>query len=298
MCPFADSVPASWRAWWPEHADAIVDDVRARLPRAVEAWGLRSLTPLPGGHVALVFAVATAGGEAVLKLSPRVPGETDELADEGAALALWAAAGVGPRVHGTRDGGLTTLMERIRPGQNLRDTGADAMAIVTTLGGLCPRIHLADQDHRFRALRDAGDTAGWRRRLAGGPEGEELERLLAPSAADRLLHIDLHWLNALRGPAGWVVIDPKPVIGDPHADVFAFFDGPPIDALPDGRAATRERVRRLTEAYARAARLDRDRLVTWIRLRALIFAGELADEGGTGTRARGEALQRLIDALD
>jgi streptomycin 6-kinase len=234
----------------------------------------------------------------VLKLSPRVPGETDELADEPHALALWARAGVGPQIHGTRDGGLTTLMERVRPGRNLRDTGADALEIVSTLGRLCPHIHLAGQGHRFRALRDASDISSWRRQLGGTRECDELERLLVPTAGDRLLHLDLHWLNALEGTAGWVVIDPKPVVGDPHADVFGFFDGPPVEAIPPMRGVARQHVHRLIGIYASAAGLDHDRVTAWVRIRALVYAGELAEEDGAQTIRRREQLLRLAEATE
>jgi hypothetical protein len=297
MRPLPETVHPNWRMWWPEHADAIAADMRVRLPAAIDAWGLRELTPLRGGNVALVFAVSSAQGEAVLKLTPNVTGETDELAREPLALELWAAAGVGPQVHGSRDGGLTILMQRIRPGGNLRDTGADALEIVSTLGRLCRRIHLAGQEHRFRRLRDGTDVGGWRRRLADTREGGELERLLVPGHDDRLLHIDFHWLNALRGPAGWVVIDPKPLVGDPHAEVFGFFDGPPLEAVPEGPAAARAHVRRLTAAYAGAAGLDRDRLEAWVRIRAVVYAAELADEGDPGALARRQWLLRFVDAL-
>jgi streptomycin 6-kinase len=295
MCPADASVHPNWRLWWPAHAERIAADMRARLPAAIAAWDLRRLTPLTGGEVALVFAAASAYGDAVLKLSPRVAGETDELAAEPLALELWSVAGVAPRVHGSRDGGHTVLMERVRPGHNLRDAGAGALQIVSTLGRLCPLIHLAGQEHRFRRLRDGADIPSWRRQLAGTRERDELERLLEPADDDRLLHIDLHWLNALRGPAGWVVIDPKPLVGDPHAEVFGFFDGPPLETLADGRAGAREQLRRLTDAYARAAGLDRDRLEAWVRLRALVFAGQLDAEGGDA--ARRERLLRVADAL-
>jgi streptomycin 6-kinase len=269
MCSPAES---NWRAWWPSRADAIAADIRARLTAAVTAWRLTALEPLPGGEVALVFAVTTPGRDAVLKLSPRVAGETDELAREGAALALWARAGIAPHVLAARDDGLTLLLERARPGHDLRH--ADASEIVRTLGALCPRVHLAVGPGRFRQLGEGSEAASWRRALAGTRELGELERLLTVTGADRLLHLDLHWRNALRGPDGWMVIDPKPHVGDPHADVFAFFDGPPLGAMPDGQRAAREHVRTLTEMYARAAGLDRDRIEAWIRIRALAIVGE------------------------
>jgi streptomycin 6-kinase len=286
----------NWRTWWPEQADAIAADIRARLTAAVTAWRLTELEPLPGGEVALVFAVATPDGEAVLKLSPRVAGETDAVAHEGSALELWARAGIAPHMLATRDDGVTLLLERVRPGHDLRD--ADAVEIVRTLGALCPRVHLAVTPGRFRRLGEGSQALSWRRALAGTRELSDLERLLTPSPEDRLLHTDLHWLNALRGPDGWVVIDPKPYVGDPHADVFAFFDGPPLGAMPDGRWAARKHVRALTELYARKAGLDRDRIEAWIRIRALAIVGEAGQAGVSGDgNAWSERLLRLADAV-
>jgi streptomycin 6-kinase len=295
MCSVAET---NWRAWWPSQADEIAADVRARLAAAVAAWRLTQLEPLPGGEVALVFAAATPGDDAVLKLSPRIDEQTDALGHEGSALELWAGAGIAPRVLGVRDDGLTLLLERVRPGHSLRDTGAGGAEILTTIGALCPRVHLAVSPDRFRRLGDGSEAASWRRTLADTRERGELERLLIPSHEDRLLHTDLHWLNVLRGPDGWVVIDPKPYIGDPHADVFAFFDGPPLGAMPRGALAARDYVRRLTKCYAHAAGLDRDRLEAWIRIRALAIAGLFGgtDSGGPD-HAWSERLLRLADAV-
>jgi streptomycin 6-kinase len=294
----------NWRTWWPSQADAIAADIRARLAGAVTAWRLSELEPLPGGEVALVFAAATPDRDAVLKVSPRVAGETDELAQEGSALELWARTGIAPHVLAARDDGLTLLLERVRPGHDLR--GAGASEIVRTLGALCRHVHLAVPPGRFRPLGTGSQADSWRRALAGTRELDELEQLLIPTRQHRLVHTDLHWLNALRGPDGWVVIDPKPHVGDPHADVFAFFDGPPLGAMPDGRRAAREHVRRLTGLYADAAGLDRDRVETWIRIRALAIVGESAPAGAPAVavgaasdpgRAWSERLLRLADAL-
>jgi streptomycin 6-kinase len=285
MCSVAEN---NWRVWWPSHADAIAADIRARLTAAVAAWQLSRLEPLPGGEVALVFAATTPNGDAVLKLSPRVTGATDALAREGAALALWADAGIAPHVLAARDDGLTLLMERVRPGHDLRH--ADAAEIVQTLGALCPQVHLAVAPGQFQGLGEGSEARSWRHALAGTRELSELERLLIPSREDRLLHTDLHWLNALRGPHGWVVIDPKPHVGDPHADVFAFFDGPPLSAMPDRRPAAREHVRALTASYARAAGLDRDRIEAWIRIRALAIVGASGEaDASAGAGALGGA---------
>lgn len=277
VIPMRSVAENNWRAWWPSEADAIAADVDARLAAAVAAWRLSELEPLTGGEVALVFTAATPDGDAVLKLSPRVAGASDAPACEGSALELWAGAGIAPRVLGIRDDGLTLLLERVRPGYDLRH--ADAPEIVRTIGALCPRVHLAVAPGRFGRLGEGSEADSWRRALAGTRELGELERLLTPTSDDRLLHTDLHWLNTLRGPDGWLVIDPKPHVGDPHADVFAFFDGPPLSAMPTGRRAARDHVGTLTAVYARAAGLDRDRVHAWIRVRALAIVGQSSASG-------------------
>lgn len=161
-----------------------------------------------------------------------------------------------PRVYRTRDDGHTMLLQRVRPGENLRATGAGAVEILTVLGALARRIHVVVRAGTFGALVDAAEAASWRAALSDARDRHELDRLLAPRAHDRLLHLDLHWLNALRAGTGWVAIDPKPLIGDPCAEVFAFLDGPPLTAIPPGRSEARRHVKRLIEIYAAAAVLD------------------------------------------
>jgi streptomycin 6-kinase len=48
------------------------------------------------------------------------------------------------------------------------------------------------------------------------------DQLLKTSAADSLLHGDLHYDNILQNGDDWVVIDPKGVIGSPMNEIWAF----------------------------------------------------------------------------
>ncbi len=282
-------VLANWRQWFPENAERIATDILARVPAAVATWSLTDLRPLPGGNVGLVFAARADRGDAVLKLSPR-DAAGEGFMREAPALARWAPAGLAPEVWGTRDDGLTLLLERVRPGASLRDTGAGAEAILRTIGTLCPRIHLPVDPGSFPRLRDHARAERWLTALGDARERDELARLLEPDATHRLLHTDLHWLNALRGKAGWMVIDPNPCVGDPHAEVFAFFDGPPLSGISADPAEARRHVARLLGVYANASGLDPDRLGTWVRLRALTLLA------GSGPPKRAQ-LARLIDAV-
>ncbi len=262
----------NWRDSLPEDAEDIIADVRDRLAAAIDAWQLTDLVPMPGGEVALVFAVSSPSGEAVLKVNPSLAGEVDVLAAEPRALGLWSGLGIAPQVYGTRDDGMTMLLERVRPGMTLREATTDSLRVVEALGALCPSLHQQVRPGLFCRLADGPEANAWRRELVGTRECDELERLLRGSSEDRLLHTDLHCINALRSGDRWVVIDPKPHLGDRHAEVFAFMYGAPLRDIPRRGAAGREHVRRLTSAYANAACLDRDRVIAWLRVRALAVA--------------------------
>jgi streptomycin 6-kinase len=249
------------------------------------------LQPLSGGEVALVLGARSAAGDAVLKLSPWPDGARPSR--EGDALSVWAERGASPRVLGARDDGHTLLLERIRPGRSLRDTGAGGPAIVDTIGRLCRTLHGARPPARLPSLAEHALADGWFTALLGTPEHDLLRRLTVPGAEDRLLHLDLHWLNALEGPNGWLAIDPKPCLGDPCADVWVFFDGPPRNEIPDRLEPATAYLEGLIDRYAHAAGLNRGRLVTWIRIRALVTERQ-ADP--SATRERG--LIELARALD
>ena len=281
---------ANWADWGLGDVDALAADVLVRCEEAMRTWRLTWLQPLPGGAVALVLAARGASGEAVLKVSPRPADARPSL--EGDALSVWCEQGAAPRVLGTRDDGHTLLLERVRPGRSLRDSGAGGREIVETIGSLCRSLHGARPPSRCPSLADHARADGWFTALAGIPEHDLLARLTTPRPEDRLLHLDLHWLNALEGPHGWLAIDPKPCLGDPCADVWAFFDGPPRDEIPDGAEPARAYLHGLIDAYARASGLDAGRLATWIRIRALVTLRQ-ADPGAAGERGLTEIARAL-----
>jgi len=266
----ADSVLENWRCWWPEQVDEAVADVHRRLEQSVRAWGLTDLAALPGGELALVAGAMRGDSEVVLKLNPAVGASGAEVADESAALTRWKPTGAVPPVVGIRDGGLTILMARVRPGSTLDALGDDPQRMVTVLGKLAGALHRGGEGpEAFRHLSDSELADHWRRALKGTREADELEGLLVPGAADTLLHLDLHSKNVLRSHDRWVAIDPKPHLGDPHADVLGVLSGAPARSVPTDAGRAREQLRRLVSAYAAAASLDYDRTAAWARLRAL-----------------------------
>ena len=80
---------------------------------------------------------------------------------------------------------------------------------------------------------------------------------------DRLLHADFHHHNLLRRGDDWVVIDPKPIVGDPEFDIPAFLANPIRTGMT--RARTERRIRLFADAG-----LDGDRIRQWTIVRGVL----------------------------
>jgi streptomycin 6-kinase len=200
------------------------------IGRLAADWSLQVEAPFqPGGQAAWVAPVADrAGTELVLKLA----WVHSEALHEAEGLRVWAGNGA-VRLHAVEHFPHTTamLLERCRPGTPLATLPERSQDLVVT--ALLRRLWTAPMTGPFRPL--AQMCAAWAEefevRLAAEPqpvdpglarEGIALLRTL-PTTADRtvLLATDLHAGNVLaaqREP--WLVIDPKPYIGDPAYDVL------------------------------------------------------------------------------
>ena len=217
-------------------ADAAENEGRqawlAGLPGIVreleDLWAVQVDAPFqPGGRTAWV---APAGSDFVVKLAWRHP----EAAHEAAGLRVWDGNGT-IRLHASMEfpDTVALLLERCMPGNALSalpETDQDEV-----IAGLLPRLwREPGNDHGFRSLGvmcaewadefegkvAAGGAPGLDKGLARA--GIALFRSL-PSSCDRerLLCTDLHAGNVLaskREP--WLVIDPKPHVGDPTYDAL------------------------------------------------------------------------------
>jgi streptomycin 6-kinase len=293
MAVVPGEVLANWRRWWPGEQEAIAGDVVDRLAAAIDAWQLARPRVIAGGEVAFVLAAEAPSGPVVLKLNPRATGEgAEEVRDEARGLVAWAAAGAAvPAVRGVRDDAYTILLERIEPGTTLMQFSDDPLRTMTELGGLARSLRQADLDPvGFTRLPDSELLQGWRARFAGSREATELETLVSDGTPQRLLHLDLHNKNALRHGQGFVAIDPKPLLGDPHAETFGLLRSP--RPLTGRGRRDRDLVFAMLRAYAQG--LDVERLAAWTRLRALAVHGwAMTFEPGWAAE-----MARLAEALD
>jgi streptomycin 6-kinase len=252
----------------------------ARLPGLVadlaDEWSLELGSPYPDGNCALVLRASRAGEAVVLKVS----WPDEETRPEPDALRLWNGDGsVRLLAADERRGAL--LLERLEPGTPLGDhpDREEALAIAC---GLVRRLRRRPAPvHRFHEAEGLARHAatGLRRRWTAA--GEPFEQALvdaAVGAVEALLSApsteppvvvnrDLHLGNVLaaeREP--WLVIDPKPLVGEPA------FDGGHLlaDALESD--ATVDRVEQASVLIADGLGVSPDRLWAWALVRAVDFA--------------------------
>jgi streptomycin 6-kinase len=124
-----------------------------------------------------------------------------------------------------------------------------------------PPAELQPLNERFGSLfakarpHDDGDCAELYREAAG-----LAHRLLEDPWELRPLHGDLHHDNVIQGPRGWLVIDPKGVLGDPAFEAANVFYNP-LDRAD--LCLDPERIARLAEVLSRAIGQEPRRLLDY-----------------------------------
>jgi streptomycin 6-kinase len=248
----------------------------AALPRTVtelaERWSLEVDEPFqPGGATAWVAPARTgANVDLVLKVGLR----HTEAAHEADGLREWDGHGA-VRIYATTefDDTIGLLIERCSPGTPLAGQPEPDQDVV--IAALLTRLWREPAPgHRFRPLQVMCEQWAdeFEQKVAAGREaldpglvrdGIALFRSL-PATAERnvLLCTDLHAENVLAAQRErWLVIDPKPYVGDPTYDPLQHLlnceDRLPVD--PRGL------VRRMADLL----RLDRERLLLWLFARCV-----------------------------
>jgi streptomycin 6-kinase len=246
-----------------------------RLPGFVEAvatnWSLRLGPPFqPGGQTAWVAPVEdSAGTPLVLKVLWR----HYEAEDEAEGLAIWAGNGT-VLLHDSAvidDQTTALLLERCRPGTALSTRPEEEQDRV--IAGLLVRLwREPPPGHPLRPLSEM--CAQWADEFEEVAAQSLLDPALVakamtlirelPGSAERevMLCTDLHAGNVLaaeREP--WLVIDPKPYVGDPAYDILQH-----LINCPDRLRMNPDRLlRRMTALTG----LDTDRARLWLFARCV-----------------------------
>ena len=261
------------RAAEQEGRDAWLLTVSRTVQELSDQWGLTVGEPFqPGGQCAWVApARDSTGAELVLKVAWPHP-EADHEAD---GLREWAGDGT-VRLHASSDleDASALLIERCIPGTAANRRPEHELDVI--VAGLLRRLwRQPPPGHRFRTLQVMCDM--WADAFEQQPlamkkdldpgltrEGITLFRALPGTADQRvLLCTDLHAGNVLaaeREP--WLVIDPKPYVGDPAYDV--------LQHLVNCRARLVADPRNLVARVADLAGLDEARVGLWLFARCVV----------------------------
>lgn len=247
----------------------------AALPRlfrdVIADWQLRPDGPATHGHCSLVAPVRTAAGvAAVIKVS--FP--DDESEHEHLALRRWAGDGA-VRLLSADPRRRAVLLERLQAADL---TGLDDVTACEVVAGLYRRIHLPAMP-QLRSLTSYVER--WTAELATLPRSapiphrlvEHALRAATDLAADGtdtvVVHCDLHYGNVLaadREP--WLVIDPKPVNGDPHYEIAPMLWNRFDELTGDVRGGVRRRFYTLVDASG----FDEERARAWVVVRMVLNA--------------------------
>jgi streptomycin 6-kinase len=262
---------ARWRTEAPALAAALCRD-----------WQLRIDGSAMAGQTASVVPVRTTTGEpAALKVGwPHWEAEHEHL-----ALRTWAGNGT-VRLLRADPRRWAMLLERAEPGHDLSQVPVrEACEVVAAL---YPRLH---RPAIPQLTRLSAHAARWTTSLAElrdldvvprrfVDQARSLARGFAedPATDGTLLHTDLHYANVLaaqREP--WLVIDPKPMSGDPAYEVAPMLWNRWDEAVADNdpRGATLDRMFTLVDG----AGLDEDRVRAWVVVRMLVNVGWAVTSG-------------------
>ncbi|WP_232820201.1 aminoglycoside phosphotransferase family protein [Brachybacterium sp. YJGR34] len=278
---------------WRDDLPGIVEELLAR-------WSLTPSAPFrPGGSSAWVAPVREVdGSERVLK----VAWAHDEARDEAAGMVAWQGRGAA-RVHRSERRGATAalLLDRVRPGTPLAqlltwpERDEIVVAVARQLWVRPEELLPTSEAGQFRTLSSM--CAWW----ADGAQ-ERAEAGLSSLPADVTAHglalfrelprqwdgeqvllaTDLHPSNVLAAGEGserrWVLIDPKPYVGDPHYDLLQhMFNDPERLAAEPSRFAGR---------MASLAGLDPARARRWLLARCV--------QESAGMEGAAQAALRLV----
>lgn len=284
----SDGLRRTVTAWFGEEGRRWCDTVPAVAERLIDSWALRPGAVLRGATHALVLACTRADGSpAVLKL----PFVDDENRGEAEALRLYAGDGAVRLLDHDPDCG-ALLLERLMPGTPLLDLPDRMQALDIACGLLRHLRRPPPTGHRFPLLRDL--AAAWAAdfsRIGQAPFAHAAQCALELGAwkgEEVVVNRDAHLGNMLSaGREPWLLIDPKPVVGDPA------FDGAFL-LLRNLDAPTPDPVERIAQGLA----VDAGRLRGWALLRAVDNIRWAADIGDTAEMASHVAAARRLAAMD
>jgi streptomycin 6-kinase len=238
------------------------------LARITSQYQLRNLQPLENLSYNYLLSGFQSDNPIILKLSL----DTDGLKQE--ALALSSFADVGAiKIIAESEGML--LLERAKPGLSLKSyfPSLEAETIII-VSNIMKKLHVikTPKTQKFPHIKDW--LTALDREHSDIPNNflnhaRKLRDYLLSTAPEQiLLHGDLHHDNVLQHDQGWVVIDPKGVIGERAYEVTTFIRNPMPELLElqNPSRIINERI----NCFANILELDKERIKNWCVVQTIL----------------------------
>jgi len=287
-----DTFTKNIRHSFPEEGDEWLEGLPKLLERAARRWKLRLKEPFELSYNYVCVAERKDGTQAVFKAG--VPNR--ELTSEINTLRLYHGQGACQILEGDAEKGML-LLERLQPGSMLALLKDDDQA-TGIAAEVMQAIHRpAPQPEGFLSLRGWFDELKKLRPLFGGGTGPFPEKsfaiaeglmrdLFAEQRPQVLLHGDFHHFNILLSGRGWLVIDPKGVIGPAEYEVGPLLMNP-YNVRLDETEAIRRTERRIAILSERLG-FEPQRLRAWAVCHSVLSSfWDMAEDGSGGESARG-----------
>jgi streptomycin 6-kinase len=274
-----------------EQGEAWLTALPDLLQSAAARWKLTLGEPFLLSYNYVCAATREDGTPAVLKIG--VPNH--ELTSEIQTLQVYDGVGACRIYEGDPAAGML-LLERLQPGTMLLEVKDDDEATRIAARVMKETHRPVPPREGFLSLRGWFDELKGVRKLFRGETGPFPEKsfvlaeglireLFAEDRPPVLLHGDFHHYNILLSERGWLVIDPKGVIGPAEYDVAAFMMNPEF-TIPEETEGIRRTQRRIA-IFAEHLGFDRQRLLNWcISFSVLSSYWDMQEDGSGGESAR------------
>ena len=268
---------------------AFLDDLPRSIQEASAQWKLTDVHPVP--TLSYNFVAFARRGQEPVVLKMGVPG--GEMESEIAALRLFNGEGACKLIEYNEEK-YWMLLERLNPGTMLATLEDDEEAthiaaevmkkIWRPVESNNSLLEIREQDpglHKFIQLSDWFEGLERLRQMFNGGTGpldenlvQRVERsvndFLAENHHPVLMHGDFHHYNILSSERGWLIIDPKGVIGPAGYEVGPLLINPWGELINE--AGIQQITRRRTDILHKHLGFERDRIREWALAHSILSA--------------------------
>lgn len=273
------------RSTFQEDGEKYLAELPILISEASRRWDLTEIQPV--SNLSYNYVAFARRGSAAVVLKIGVP--RDELISEMNALKLFNGDGA-CQVLGMDEEKGFLLLEKLAPGRMLSEIedddertilAADVMQKIwrDVPGKSTPFIKLTDWFAGLKKIRPhfEGGLGPFPKRLL-----ESVESFLPDLLAERdvkLLHGDFHHFNILSSERGWLIIDPKGVIGPVGYEIGPLMMNPWEESMDRSRFEVH--AKRRVDILSERLGWEREKIIRWSTAHAILSAW-WGIEDGTG----------------